>query len=224
MAPTAACDRLCEESSTSSLRCVFSTIDVLEQCQSSSVRRSSQPFALLYALFACADNSASPHLLSRIEAKMSSIRKVGLALAALGYAARRAAAVDVGTCAALLQAVSSAADTATSISLTTSFACSQTVSISDDQDITIDGADNTITISNSFTSSVSTGSSLFSNLGSLSITNLIVTESGDDLDTAGVRAIHNEGALTISSCEFQGLNVRTEISDRMAQGGVVSNW
>lgn len=158
------------------------------------------------------------------KAMISHARTAGLALVVLGYAARRAAAVDVSTCPELLDGISQAS-TPTTITIIKSFECSTTIVVEAGQEITVTGGGETITISSTFTSEATTESSLFSNEGTLIIESLTVDEVTLDEEATklGVRAIYNTGVLVVRSSTFQRLSIRGEVDIRIKRGGVVSN-
>jgi len=142
-------------------------------------------------------------------------KTMGLAL--LSLAARRAMAVEVGTCEELIAAVGDIAGSGT-IEVTADIECPDDFSIAAAQDVTITGPA-TITIGADFTPSTAEstggGGSLIVNQGTLELNGLTFKT----LDTTtGNRAILNEGTLTVVECSFELFHSEGFISE----GGAVS--
>lgn len=149
-----------------------------------------------------------------------------MALVVLGHAVRWAAGVDVNTCTALVEEISLVTtNKPTTMTLTADLVCTETVGILAVQDITVDGEEYKITIASGFSDASSLGASLFSNLGTLTINSLDVVEDEETQTTdPAVRAIYNEGTLTVKDSKFIGLNLRDSEEDNvhLERGGVVS--
>lgn len=151
---------------------------------------------------------------------ISTIRIVGSAFLVLGYDGQQAMAQDasVDTCADLITGVTAATEAST-FTMTTGLECSETITITDGQTITVEGGDATINIVAGFS-----GKSVFSveEGGTLNLRNVGFEETGEiDNDESGVRAVESAGTLGITSCVFSELNGR-DFSYMLTEGGAVS--
>lgn len=131
-------------------------------------------------------------------------KAAGFSFFALGLIARRAMAVDQTDCEGLRTAVA-AASAAASFTLGADFSCTEAITITGKT--TIEGGSHTITIDPTFlTAASSIGSGLFvvEAGGTLEINDVTITVNTEESD--GVRAIYNEGTLTVYNCVFSKLN------------------
>jgi len=137
-------------------------------------------------------------------------KAAALTLLSFGLATRVTA---VTTCAGLIEAVGSAS----TVTLEGNFACSEPITIYSGGMVTVAGP-YTITIDADF--AVGTLSSLFvTEAGGALTLNGLTIKSGA---MGGIRAVHNEGALTVVDCTFSSLSGTAETM--LSTGGVVSSW
>ena len=133
----------------------------------------------------------------------------GLALLSLGLlAARRATAVS--NCAGLIDAIGVSA----TIVLESDFSCSSAINVGPGESVSVSGP-HVITIDADFEAE-STASSLFVNEGSLTLDGVTVESE----KAGGVRAVHNEGELSLVGCTFTSLF--GTVNSMLSMGGVVS--
>ena len=144
---------------------------------------------------------------------MSVAQVAGVAVLALGIASRQAMSVDVENCVDLL----SSAGSFETLTLTADISCSgDPITIPSGNEVTVMGGGYSIEIDTGFS-----GESLFENDGTLTLNNVLVSETVWNGLTTGVRAIINTGTLTVIECTFQSLNQKGGSSLR--KGGAVSD-
>lgn len=139
-------------------------------------------------------------------------KAAGFSFFALGLVARQTMAMDETDCDVLRIAIADAS-AAVSFTIGQDLTCTEPITISGTT--TIEGGSHTITISSLFlTPSGSTGSGLFvvEKGGTLEINDVTITV--EDTESDGVRAIYNEGTLTVNNCVFSKLN--TNVLDNVA--------
>lgn len=129
-------------------------------------------------------------------------------LLSFGLAATRATAVT--TCAGLIEAVGSAS----TVTLEGNFPCSEPITIYSGGVVTVSGP-YTITIDTDFAGTLK---SLFVTEagGALTLDGLTIKSGA----VGGIRAVHNEGTLTVKGCTFSSLSGEAETM--LSTGGVVS--
>lgn len=138
----------------------------------------------------------------------TSNKSAGLALAlSLGLAARGATAVS--NCNGLIDAIGVTAN----IALESDFSCTEEIKVGSGTTVTVSGP-HVITVHPDFTSS-SGVSSLFVNEGSLTLDGVTVESQA----AAGIRAVHNEGDLSLAGCTFSSLFGTAD--SMLGTGGVV---
>lgn len=154
---------------------------------------------------------------SKIHDDMFAVKLAGLSVLALGLASRQAMSVDVGNCVDLYNSMGFSE----TLTLTTDIFCSGvSITIASGEEVTVMGGGYSIEIDTDFI-----GESLFENHGTLTLNNVVVSETAAREDssglTTGVRAINNRGTLTAIECTFQGLNLNG--GSNLQKGGAVSD-
>lgn len=136
-------------------------------------------------------------------------KSAGLALS-LGLAARGATAVS--NCAGLIDAIGVSA----TVVVESDFSCSKEITIAPDVTVNVSGP-HMITIAADFVAdAATTDSSLFVNEGSLTLDGITVESQA----ALGIRAVHNEGDLSLVGCTFSSLSGTRD--SMLSVGGVVS--
>lgn len=142
----------------------------------------------------------------------------GIALFALGFFGRTALA-QISTCEGLITQVQGA--TTATITLAGDITCTEPITVSSGQEITINGGENTANVGTGFIPGDGTNS-LFENEagGTMTLNNLKIVDMASDTLATGVRGIHNMGTLSVNNCEFTKLNI--DATDILTEGGAVS--
>lgn len=135
-------------------------------------------------------------------------KSAGLALFSLGLLAARGATA-VSNCDGLIDAVGVTAN----VVLESDFTCDEAVTVGAGQTVTVTGGEHVITIDPDFAGAVS---SLFVNEGTLTLDGVTVKSQA----AGGVRAVYNEGDLSLAGCTFASLFGTA--SSMLSTGGVVS--
>lgn len=142
---------------------------------------------------------------------MSTVSAAGLCVLVLALASRQAMAVNVDDCVDLLNSAGSSE----ALVLTADIVCSgDPIAIALGREVTVSGEGNSIEIGTGFS-----GESLFENEGTLTLDGVTISEATESGLPKGVRAIYNEGTLTVTDCTFRGLNQNSG----SPSGGAVSD-